>query len=176
MWGLHCWQLLVSKAVWMQTCQLSTGFSLPRQWKEPKCLAPVSVSQTTGTGCHESTVCRQHLSSLYWTGAQLSHTYQTLACTRSFMKCMPTSQCLQVKVQDSRHRCDANTAAQSCALCPPSCSPQPGAHLASSLLPCCGWLCPDWQLSHQSRGSLSTSPASMDSTFPSAPSEVEYIY
>lgn len=109
----------------MQTCQLSTGFSLPRQWKEPKCLAPVSVSQTTGTGCHESTVCRQHLSSLYWTGAQLSHTYQTLACTRSFMKCMPTSQCLQVKVQDSRHRCDANTAAQSCALCPPSCSPQP---------------------------------------------------
>lgn len=45
------------------------------------------------------------------------------------MKCILTSQSLQVKVQDSfesssRYCCDATTAAQSCALCPPSCSPQ----------------------------------------------------
>lgn len=64
MWGLHCWHLLVPKAAWMQTWQLSRGFSFLGQWEEPKCLASVSVSQIAGTGCHESTVCGLHLSSL----------------------------------------------------------------------------------------------------------------
>ena len=66
LWGLHCWHLIVPKAAWMQTRQLSRGFSLPGLWKEPKRLAPVSVLQIAGTGCHESTVCGQHLSSLHW--------------------------------------------------------------------------------------------------------------
>lgn len=75
LWGLRCWQLLVSKATWMQICQLSMGFSLPGQWKEPKCFAPVPVSQLAGTGCHESTVCRHRPRSLHrsW-GTARSHT------------------------------------------------------------------------------------------------------
>lgn len=101
LWGLHCWHLFMPKAAWMQTWQLSRGFSLPRQWKEPKCLAPVSVPPIAGTGCHESTVCGHHLSSLHQSWAQLGSTHPDTGLDRLFMKRMCTSQRLRMTIQDS---------------------------------------------------------------------------